>query len=102
MRLTILLTISGTLTWIFAQDVSSNRGLLTRRYQEGDKLTYRMKGANEAWRYEIQAAGVVKKDPGGRYIEGYAWSNLISNGAAFTLPPESIQFRQVLSLDADK
>jgi hypothetical protein len=42
---------------------------LRRRYQEGEKLTYHMKGSNEDWRYEIDAMGVVKKDAAGRYFE---------------------------------
>ena len=79
---------------IFAQD-----GPLTRRYQEGERLTYKMKGTNDNWQYEIQAKGVVRKDSTGRYVEEFAWTNLISDGAAVTLPPASIQFRQMLSLD---
>jgi hypothetical protein len=73
--------------------------VLDRRYHEGEKLIYRMKGANEQWRYEIQATGVVKKDSNGKYFEEYAWSNLISNGEPFALPPPSVAFRQTLSLD---
>jgi hypothetical protein len=92
----------GVIARILAQDVSTNGGLLTRRYQEGESLTYRMKATNEKWRYEIQAVGVVTRDSAGKYVEEYAWSNLISDGAAATLPAASVQFRQVLSLDPDK
>jgi hypothetical protein len=97
-----LFLILGVFARAVAQDVSTNGGLLTRRYREGESLTYQMKAINEKWRYEIQAAGVVKRDSAGKYVEEYAWSNLISDGAAATLPAASMQFRQLLSLDPDK
>jgi hypothetical protein len=45
---------------------------------------------------------VVKKDATGAWIEEFAWSNVISNGTPNSLPPASINFRQVLSLDQRK
>lgn len=96
----VMLLIVGGLASIFAQDVSPTSGLLTRRYREGETLTYKMKGANDNWHYEIQAKGVVRKDSTGKYLEEYAWTGLISDGAAVTLPAASVQFRQMLSLDA--
>jgi hypothetical protein len=72
---------------------------LKRHYREGEKLTYQMKGVNEAWHYEIQASGVVKKHADGKYFEEYSWSKLISGGAEISLPPASINFRQQVSLD---
>ncbi|MBI3679451.1 MAG: hypothetical protein HY235_03560 [Acidobacteria bacterium] len=57
---------------------------------------------NEGWRYEIRATGVVKRESGGEYVEQYTWSDLHSNGSPFALPPASLEFRQVLSLDAGK
>ena len=83
----------------FAQSTTASEGLLTRRYKEGELLTYHMKGANDNWRYEALAAGVVKKGSDGRFVEEYAWSGLMSNGAAVMLPPASINFRQTVSLD---
>jgi len=77
----------------------SNR--LVRRYQEGEKLTYRMKGTNQQWQYEIQADGVVKKDAAGSFFEEYAWSNLVSNHQPVALPAASSEFRQILSLAPD-
>ncbi|MGO4883836.1 MAG: hypothetical protein ACLP59_23895 [Bryobacteraceae bacterium] len=76
--------------------------VLARHYTEGEKLVYRMKGVNEDWRYEALASGVVKKDAKGVFIEDFAWSNLISNGAPYHLPQASLDFRQVLSLDPRK
>jgi hypothetical protein len=73
-------------------------GLLARRYQDGEKLTYHMKGVNENWRYEIQADGVVKRDASGKYFEEYAWSHMISDGTPATLTPATSNFRQIVSL----
>lgn len=92
----------GACSWVFAQGNPPRRGLLERRYREGETLVYRMKATNEGWRYEAQASGVVKKDSNGAWIEEYAWSNLISDGAPFSLPRSSVDFRQMLSLDPRK
>jgi hypothetical protein len=71
---------------------------LARRYTDGEKLTYHMKGDNDGWTYEVQANGIVKKDPAGHLIEEYAWSDFKSN-ASMSLSPASLSFRQTLSLD---
>jgi len=84
------------------QTSSASSNLLVRRYQEGEKLTYRMKGTNKQWQYEIQADGVVKKDGAGGFFEEYAWSNLVSNNQPVALPAASAEFRQVLSLAPDR
>jgi len=74
-----------------------------RRYHGGEKLSFHMKGTNRDRErmvtYEVQADGTVKKDADGRYIEEYAWSRLISNGAAVALDPAAANFRQTLSLE---
>jgi len=85
-----------------AQDVPADHALLSRQYHDGETLKYRMKGTNERWQYEIQAAGVVKKDQNGKYTEEYAWSSLMSGGAAMPLSAASLQFRELLSLDPEK
>jgi len=74
--------------------------LLTRRYTEGEKLIYAMKGSNEGWEYQIQANGVVKKDAAGHLVEEYAWSDFKSN-APMTMNPASLNSRQTLSLNPD-
>ena len=71
---------------------------LARHYTEGERLTYHMKGDNEGWTYEVQANGVVKKDPAGHLVEEYGWSEFKSN-APMTLSAASLGFRQTLSLD---
>jgi len=72
---------------------------LLRHYREGEKLTYHMKGINEAWHYEIQADGVVKKDSAGTYSEEYRWSHLISDGQETALTPANQDLRQEVTLD---
>src|SRR5580704_6419977 len=71
---------------------------LTRHYTEGEKLTYHMKGSNDAWNYEIQATGIGKKNAAGHFAEEYAWSDFKSD-ASMTMSPASLNFRQTLSLD---
>ena len=75
-----------------------NNNLLSRRYHEGESLSYHMKGINDNWRYEIDAHGIVKKSAGGGFVEEFSWSNLVSNRPGDVLPPAAAGFRQTLSL----
>jgi hypothetical protein len=77
---------------------TSNQSPLARHYIEGEKLTYRMKGDNDGWTYEVQANGVVRRDASGHLVEEYGWSDFKSN-ASMTLSAASLNFRQALSLD---
>lgn len=83
---------------------SADNSLLSRHYQDGEKLAYRMKGSNRGHSgttvYEAQATGVVKKDAAGKFVEEYAWSNLVVNGAPIALSPAATSFRQTVSLDS--
>ena len=76
--------------------------LLTRHYEEGEKLSYHMKATNQdrhgTLRYEIQADGVVKKNGTGQFVEEVGWSNLVVNEKATALSSASSNFRQPLSL----
>jgi hypothetical protein len=71
---------------------------LHREYREGERLAYHMKGVNEAWHYEIDADGVVKKDAAGRFSEDYQWTQMKSGGQAATLATAT-DYRQRLTLD---
>jgi hypothetical protein len=82
-----------------AQAPSNDQNVLLRRYHEGEKLTYQMKGVNEAWHYEIQADGVVIKDSASTYYEEYRWSNLISDNQKAVLSPATLDMRQQVTLD---
>jgi hypothetical protein len=83
------------------QAPSQARNLFTRQYREGETLVYAMHGVNESWHYSLRAEGTVKKDPAGAYFEEYRWTDMISDGEPFPLPPESQAFRQRVSLDPD-
>jgi hypothetical protein len=86
-----------------AQTTPAAPSLLARHYQEGEKLTYHMKGSNRGRTgttvYEADATGVVKKNAAGKFVEEYAWSNLVVNGSPVALSPAAVAFRQQLSLD---
>jgi len=73
--------------------------LFHRQYREGETVKYHMKGKNEAWQYEIDASGIVKKSDTGVFVEEIGWSDLRSGDTALPIPPESAAFRQELSLD---
>jgi len=60
-----------------------------------------MTASNQTWHYQTAANGVVKKDADGKFYEEYAWSGMISDGAAYSLPETSHKFRQKLSLEPD-
>jgi len=77
--------------------------LPVRQYHEGEKLSYHMTGTNRdrtrTITYEVRANGVVKKNPQGQYIEEFAWSEFVRNGAPVELDPAAASFRQTLSLE---
>jgi hypothetical protein len=87
------------------QTAPASAGPLTRHYREGERLSYRMTASNRdrarTTVYEATARGVVKRDNEGRFFEEYQWFDIIWNGAAFDLPPETREFRQLLSLSPD-
>jgi hypothetical protein len=95
----MILLICACTGFLVARVVPNDPTVLLRRYREGEKLTYQMKGINEGWYYEIQADGIVKKDPGGTFYEEYHWSNLISDSQKIALSPASLDFRQQVTLD---
>ncbi len=86
-----------------ALDTHAPPKLLTRKYQEGEKISYHMKASNQdqrgTLRYEIEATGVVKKNAAGQFVEDLGWSKLIVNDLPKVLSEASTNFRQSLSLD---
>jgi hypothetical protein len=86
-----------------AQTPVATPSMLTRHYQEGEKLAYHMKATNKdrlnMTAYEADAVGVVKKNAAGNFIEEYAWTNFVVNGKPVTMTPAMNDFRQTLSLD---
>ena len=98
---------AGSRGSVFAgvQESPTGPSPLTRHYQEGERLSYRMTATNRdrtrTTTYEATVRGEVKRDSAGRFFEEYQWSDLVWNGTAFELPPASQQFRQLLSLAPD-
>jgi hypothetical protein len=103
-RLVLCLTLSGPFP-LFSQTVvvPATQSTLSRHYEPGERLVYRMHGINEGHsstrRYDALATGLVIKDASGNFIEQFHWSDVHSNGETFTLSPESQQLQQTVSLD---
>jgi hypothetical protein len=75
--------------------------LLTRNYQEGETVFYRMTASNrDRFRtatYRADATGTVKRDAAGKFVEEFKWSNFVFDGKLLELPAAK-DFRQLLSL----
>lgn len=86
-----------------AQTPPAAPSILSRHYQEGEKLTYHMKATNKDrinnLAYEIDGVATVKKNAAGNFVEEYAWTNFTQNGKPFPMTPAMKDFRQILSLD---
>ena len=94
----IFLTMSGSYFLLTGQASSLPANPLQRQYREGEKLLYHMKGVNEAWHYEIDAEGAVKKDASG-FFEEYQWTHMTSGGQPMQLAASAADYRQRLTLD---
>jgi len=104
------LSVPGTL---FSQNTQASQkftaanpqSILTRHYQAGEVLHYKMRGTNqghlETIRYDARANGSVKKNPSGIFVEEFSWADLHVNNAAVPLSSASRQFREYLSLSPD-
>jgi len=75
--------------------------ILSRHYEEGEKLTYHITGSNQEWHYAIDANGLVKKDASGKFYEEYEWTGMISDNTAYSLPEAIQKFRQTVTLEPD-
>lgn len=72
--------------------------ILTRRYQDGERLHYLMKGTNNDRPFEVRITGVVKRDADGRFVDEFAFSDLSWGGAPQPLTDASRDFRQAVTL----
>src|SRR5580698_1572094 len=74
-----------------AQTPPAAPSILTRHYQEGEKLTYHMKATNKdrvnSTAYEIDGVATVKKNANGNFVEEFAWTNFMQNGKLFPMTP---------------
>lgn len=88
----------GVASTCSAQNTATAAAILQRRYKDGAVSHYVMTGDNDGRHYSIQATDLVKRDPHDRYYEEISWANLTSK-AGQKLTPESVAFRQTVSLD---
>lgn len=95
--LAVLAILVGS-TIVAAQTPTAVSGPLARHYHEGETLIYHMNATNDDLRYTADASCVTKKNAGG-YVEECRWIGLTRNGQPVTLTPETLQFRELVSLD---
>ena len=81
-----------------AQDARPAERLLTRRYVEGERVQYWMKGQDGSSTYEVRITGTTRKGGDGRFVEEFAWSDLVANGAPRALAATSQAFRLAVTL----
>jgi hypothetical protein len=64
--------------------------MLTRQYQEGEIVFYRMAASNRdrfrTTTYRADATGTVKKEASGRFVEEFTWSNFVFDDKPLDLP----------------
>lgn len=96
---TTLLAVAAAFVPFAAQDASPPGRLLTRRYVEGDRLQYVMKGRDDGSSYEVRLTATTTKSAEGGFVEEFAWSILVMGGAARPLSPMAQQFRLAVTLD---
>jgi hypothetical protein len=81
-----------------AQDFLLPAELLSRRYRDGERLSYLMKGRNNDWTYEVRLTAIIKRRADGQFFEEYGWSDFVSDGAPQPLTAASREFRQAVTL----
>jgi hypothetical protein len=82
-----------------AQDVPHVERLLSRRYVEGDRVQYLMKTQNDGSTYEVRITATTKKASDGRFVEEFAWSDMVANSAPRALAATSQDFRLAVTLE---
>jgi hypothetical protein len=82
-----------------AQNVPQSERLLARRYVDGERLQYLMKGQDDGTTYEARLTATTTKNAEGRVVEEFAWSNLIMGDSARPLSPTAQQFRLAVTLE---
>jgi hypothetical protein len=82
-----------------AQDVPHVERLLSRRYVEGDRVQYLMKTQNDGSTYEVRITATTKKTSDGRFVEEFAWSDMVANSAPRALAATSQAFRLAVTLE---
>jgi hypothetical protein len=82
-----------------AQNAPQAERLLSRRYVEGERVQYLMKGQDGGSTYEVRITGTTKKASDGRFVEEFAWTDMVANGAPRALADTSQAFRLAVTLE---
>ena len=96
---TALFAISAVVVTLAAENPPAIERLLSRRYVEGERLQYVMKGQDGRSTYEVRVTGTTRKAGDGRFVEEFAWSDLVANGAPRALSAASQAFRLAVTLE---
>jgi hypothetical protein len=99
LALGVALVTVGCLLPVWAQNAPQGDRLLRRRYVEGERLQYVMKGLNDGATYEVRIGGIVKKNAEGHFVDEYAFSDLIWNGKPRPLAASAQAFRTAVTLE---
>lgn len=73
--------------------------LLSRRYVDGERLHYLMKAINDKTPYEVRITATTKKGSGAGFVEEFAWTGMIVNGAPRELAAAAQAFRLTVTLE---
>ena len=96
---TALLTVATSFVPLAALDAPQAERLLSRRYDEGERVQYVMKGQNDGSTYEVRITATTKKASNGRFVEEFAWSDMVADGAPRALAATSQAFRLAVTLE---
>jgi len=95
----ILLAVATTQVSLAAQGTPQAGRLLSRRYVEGERIQYLMKGQDGGSTYEVRLTATTNKTSDGRFVDEFAWSDMVANGVSRALPPTSQAFRLAVTLE---
>jgi hypothetical protein len=73
--------------------------LLARRYVDGDRVSYLMKGSENETTYEIRMTATTAKRPDGQFFESLAWSGMKIDGQPRSLSTVAQQFRLAVTTE---
>jgi len=96
---TALLAAAATVVRLAAGDAQQGERLLSRRYVDGERVRYLMKAENDGSTYEVRITATTRKTSDGRFVEEFAWSDMVANGAPRALAEASQAFRLVVTLE---
>ena len=98
---TIALFALGTLASLpfQAPAPAPSQSLLARRYDDGARLVYRMRGENNGTTYVVRLRSVVSRGSDGRLGEEYAFVDLGADGQERPMSPAASAFRTRVTLE---